>query len=170
MVLMAIVIAAAVLVGCGSSSGGKEAEETGARTSSESSPREKPGEFLKQILLDGYRGDFGRMWDRLHPEVKKVISRQRFIECSSQYQNPVDLISVAVHGVRDQPISAPGIPERRSKAVELALTVSKPGGQPFVVRSTLHAILVRGAWVWIPKPDDLKAYAAGACQSSTPSG
>lgn len=159
----ALLASLGLAAGCGGSSKAEPVTGPSLTPATAQASLEGPDEFLKRLLGYGYAGEHGRMWNELHPAVKALVARERFVECASLYQSPVELVSIETIEVSDEPIDAPGIPEKTTKTVALSLTVAIPGQAPFSVVSTLHVFLVDGRWAWIPKSGAFEAYREGRC-------
>jgi hypothetical protein len=58
------------LVGCGGGDGGEQASPTATRTT----PEQDAGDFMKELYERQLRGQYGRVWESLHPSHKAVVS------------------------------------------------------------------------------------------------
>lgn len=115
---------------------------------------ESAGDAVLRQLDFASKGQYGRMWEELHPAHQALVSRDRFDECANEIEVP-DLRIVEVY---DEPIDVYAIPEKTSKAV----TFSYKSGDGRSTE-TLHQVMVDGAWRWVFSTEAARAYEAGDC-------
>jgi hypothetical protein len=121
-----------------------------ATTTTAQQPTESAGVFLKRILLEEGRGQYGREYDSLHPGQQKFVSKTLFIACeqelvSSSTSQPI--AAVKIDEIYEEPIDVPGVTSKPlpAKAVTMTLT----GSSGATSTRTQHAISVDGQWRWI---------------------
>jgi hypothetical protein len=169
-----IVLALCLCAGCGGSKSSAPAtQETtapGATTTAPTQPDQDAADFYKQIVNQNFVGQYGRVWDTLHPFHQSVVSRSRFVDCQSRDSNSgtYTLDKTEVLDQYDEPVRIPGQPKDvPSRAVTMRLTIS--GGdlaKPQTLTQTAHAVAVDGQWRWILKPADYRAYKGHRCPPS----
>ena len=144
---------------------------TRATSSTEEAPAEPdqdPGDFIRTHIERSVKGQYGRVWESMHPDHKAVAPRSRWSRCESE-QNDDDegyeLAGVDVLEVYDEPLQIPGQSgEVDSKAITVKISVSHPVLEdPVSVTDTVHAVAVDGEWTWILTPSDYEAFAKGQC-------
>jgi len=113
---------------------------------------ESAGGALVRQLGFAERGQWGKLYDELHPELQEVIPRTLYLSC-------VDGTSISFDDIRvveeyEEPAELPIL-----GAVETtAVTVQIDGD-----RETFHQIASDVGWRWAPTPDAIVAYADGEC-------
>lgn len=137
--VLVLLVSAAALAGCGSSSGKPESADT----------------FMHRITTEFSRGQAGRLWDSLVPAEQRVVTRARYLAC--QRNGGFRLRSFKILDSYGEPVEVEG-KETPSTAVTVQVT-SDDG----VTTATMHAVKVGGSWHWVLQPADLAAYAAGRC-------
>jgi hypothetical protein len=112
-----------------------------------SQPHEQPGVFVKRVLREEIKGQWGRQWGELHPAHQRLITRAQYVACSSQMGTNIARgnETFRVIDVRDEAIHVQDVPERTSKVVTITLSVS--GKAPLTYR--VHAVDDSGRWTWI---------------------
>ena len=161
-----VVLALCLGVGCGGGDQkGAPAGGTEATPSVASEPSEDPGDFEKEIVTQSRFGQYGRVWQTLHPSHQAVASRAEFVACQSQTTPFEGKLEIEVVETSDEPFRIPGqTSDVPSKAVTLRYTVKVPGvDEPQTATSTTHVVAVDGQWRWILTPKDYKAYKANRC-------
>lgn len=139
-----------LLAGCSSS---KPAADKPTSTSVDEAGAEAALRVQLQELADG---QFGRMYDLLHPAQQAVLSRDKFVAC---YVNGPSIGAVSDIKVKDHFSETTSIPGTDQHAESTAITASfKVDGQADT--STFHEVNVNGAWRWIYS--DAPACIAGA--------
>jgi hypothetical protein len=173
------IILVLVLAGCGGGGGdgnGDQAATTAATTATtatpapptttDTTPDQDAGEFMKELTERSLRGQYGRVWETLHPSHQAVVSRDRFDGCErGDGGGEGTTINVDVVETYEEPVAVPGTDERpNSTAVTLRFAYDNPlTGKRVEEHQTLHAILVNGDWKWILAPKTFQAYVKGEC-------
>jgi hypothetical protein len=141
--------------------------ESGAatRTTTTAAPSEKPDAFLKRLVDYGFKGQWGRAWDLLHPGQRRYVDREKFVECSADAFASAELVSVKTVEIYDDALDLRGVPQKSSKAVTLKITV-RSGDQQETANQTLHAVPVGNRWAWVLSESDAAAYKSGSCPES----
>jgi hypothetical protein len=134
----------------------------GSSSSSTSGNDQAPDEFMKTLIGYSFRGQYGRVYDLLHPGQKQLVSREAFQDCNQGDGTDVELDSIKTVEIYDDPVDVPGIPQRTSKAVTLKIKVRQGDATESVTR-TSHAVRVDERWAWIFGPSDIDTYRQGEC-------
>jgi uncharacterized protein YchJ len=159
----------AAMTGCSSSK--ETVTVTGANTSTSgtstttttATPSETVEEFYKRLLGYTFKGQWGRVWDALHPAQQRYVSRDKFTDCAVESVSDTgELVSVETVAVSDDYLDMKSIPQKSSKAVTYKVTV-KSGGQQQTFTETSHAVLVGDHWTWITTDSELDSYKPGEC-------
>ena len=74
-------------------------------------------------------GQYGREYDLVHPGQKKLIQRQRFVECWMRSTPKFDLVLVKKIDQYRDPIKLVGVPQRVSQAVTFRIGVQSSTGR-----------------------------------------
>jgi hypothetical protein len=161
-ILVAVVCIVTFGVGCGGGNGdGEQASPT--RTT----PEQDAGAYMKEVTERSLRGQYGRVWESLHPAHQAVVTRDRFDTCESQDEGGAGAtrITVKVVDTYEEPVGIRGTDETAdSTAVTLRFSYSNPlTGKPAEEHQTVHAIPVGGEWKWIFDAPSYNAYAKGEC-------
>jgi hypothetical protein len=159
-IVLVVLAVTLVGVGCG---GSDESSETGPAPPG---PTEDLGDFFTRRIDHEFKGQFGRSWDELHPGQQALVSRTRYEECRQETTNEalsdVQLESLSVIEVYDDPLDLIGVPEKISKAVTVEITLTD-GEKDETITDTFHAILIDGQWVWVLPAADIRAFLSGNC-------
>jgi hypothetical protein len=161
------VLTVLALVGCGGGDGGEQASPTATRTT----PEQDAGDFMKELYERQLRGQYGRVWESLHPSHKAVVSREEFDACTRQNDGGGTRVTVSVVETYDEPVRALGSTHEEgeseikdSTAVTLRFNYSNPlTGKPAEEHATVHAVAIGGEWRWILSPESFNAYVKGEC-------
>jgi hypothetical protein len=139
-------------------------ETQAATTAPPAEPEEDPGDFYRRLYEYLSNGQYGRMWELLHPVHQEAAPRSRLLDCYEQVGGLTgELQDVEIVEVYDEPVLVPGTnAEVPSKAVTTKVTFSA-GGEEFTETDTSHAIPLNGEWVWILSPPAYRAFKAGSC-------
>lgn len=150
--------------------GSATAATTAAGTLAEEPPAEPkadPGDFTKTNIERSVKGQYGRLWESLHPAHKQIAARSMWSRCEAEENDDAgyELTGVEILEMYDEPVQIPGQSgEVNSKAVTVKVSVSHPLLEgPVSVTETVHAVPVEGQWTWILKPGDFEAYVKGDC-------
>jgi hypothetical protein len=123
------VLTVLALVGCGGGDGGEQASPTATRTT----PEQDAGDFMKELYERQLRGQYGRVWESLHPSHKAVVSREEFDACTRQNDGGGTRVTVSVVETYDEPVRVLGSTHEEgeseikdSTAVTLRFNYSNP--------------------------------------------
>jgi hypothetical protein len=87
------------------------------------------GEFVFALLFADLKGEFGRLWDELHPGQQALIPRARYLECRddpSDKRAGVAFKQATLVQTTYEPIDLTGVPEKTSTVVTMEVTVEDP--------------------------------------------
>lgn len=138
---------AAVLLGaCGGDDGGGQSA----------------GDYVKHLLSQIDKKQFGPEWDSLHPAQQAVVSRERYITCSSDARLPA-IDSVDIGDTYAEAVEIPGTGTKAdTTAVSLTMHLSH-GLAKQNSNETFHVTKVDGQWRWMLGAESVDAYKAGRC-------
>jgi hypothetical protein len=168
-VQLLVLLVVCLCAGCG---GGNEAAEpnqgttaTRATTTEATEPNQDPANFLKEMVNRKAVGQYGRVWEALHPLHQAVALRAEYVDCESRDPFRGEIRKIEVVDQYDEPLRIPGqTKDVPSTAVSLRVTVKLPlVEKPQVVTSTGHAVAEGGEWRWVMPPEDYEAYKADRC-------
>lgn len=114
------------------------------------------GDAAKAHFEHALAGQWGPDWDNLLPAQQAVVTRDAFLTCNAEKQNPA--AGVKVKDTYIESIDVPEIGTTETTAVTLHLTIDSREQD-----TTMHVVKVGDAWHWILSPDDIAAYKAGEC-------
>ena len=126
--------------------------------------RQDPGVFVKRLVGQMVRGEYGRAWLTLHPAHRRVASRSEYVACELASPISGEVASLRVQRVVDRRVLVAGVGRVRAKAVLFRLVLRDlASGDTAVVTHTGHAVALRGAWRWILRPERYALYRADGC-------
>jgi hypothetical protein len=151
--LLALVVLALVVAGCGGSS-------------TAASPDKTVGLFMTRILREELNGQWARQWNDLHPAHKQLITRAQYVACSRSMGTNIGTgdETYRVLAVKDEPIDVFAVPQRDSKVVTIQYRSPLSNAVP---RYDMHAVAVDGRWTWILGKRFLEAVAHGKCMDGS---
>jgi hypothetical protein len=164
-------VIAFVVVALAAGCGGNGDNETQANPTT-TTPKQDAGDFMKEITERSLRGQYGRVWESLHPAHQAIVSRERFDTCERDEDGTgATRITVKVVETYEEPVRVLGSTRQEgeseikdSTAVTLRFNYSNPlTGKPAEEHQTVHAIAVGGEWKWILGPQTFNAYVSGEC-------
>lgn len=167
---MRILIAVLIVVTLSAASGGGNGDNE--KQASPTTPEQDAGDFYKEITEQSIRGQYGRVWESLHPAHQQIVSRERCDECErSDDSDGATKVTVTVVETYEEPVRVLGSTREEgeseikdSTAVTLRLSYSNPlTGKPAEEHGTVHAVAVGGEWKWILAPESFNAYVKGEC-------
>ena len=168
--LVTAVVVPWLLVGCDGNDGDDtEVSKTSTRattTATTTEPEQDADDFMKELVQQSVRGQYGRAWETLHPAHQAVVSRERYDTCESENDESLGAtkINVAVVDTYEEPVRIEGEGLTDSTAVTLRFTYNNPlTGKPAEEHATVHAVAIDGEWKWILTPKDYAAYNGGRC-------
>lgn len=127
-------------VGC-SSGGSKDATEGPTTTTVDYRGAEVALRLEIQQLSDG---QYGRLYETLHPAQQALISRDKFVTCYEKIDTTGKITDVNVKEHYTEPDRIPGTDQ---DVASVALTISySSDGEPDT--ATFHEYLVDGSWRW----------------------
>jgi hypothetical protein len=110
-------------------------------------------------------GQYGRVWDRLHPAHQRHISRDRYIDCASRTLPSFEVERWKVLETYPEKVRIPGTRLRVwTTAVTIRATLES-GGRDVTDTVTLHAILVNGKWRWAFSAAQIAKVRLGKCSA-----
>lgn len=142
--------------------GGTTTSSSPVRGPGSGTPRTASAERVAQRSFENFfDGNFGAVWDALHPADQQIISRDRYIACESSVST-ASLQSMKITGRFGSPLHRPGIPQRAATNVAFLLHVEFPKGTAVRRRSQM---LVRrnGQWKLLLYDSEWRAFRAGRC-------
>jgi hypothetical protein len=117
------------------------------------------GVEIKDVIEQEYVGDYGTVWDSLHPRHQRLVSRKEYEDCRRMIDVSGTIESVLVLDVRDQPLTVYGLPPRTpSKAVKVRVTTDE--GE---YTATYHVVRVGDRWRWVLSDKAARGFARGPC-------
>lgn len=126
---------------------------------SEDSADHEAGAAMKRVLEQEYVGDYGPVWDDLHPRHQRLVTRSEYEECRGGIDLIGTLESVLILDVRDAPLTVYGLPPRTSaKAVEVRVATDE---NEFT--ATYHVVLVGDRWRWVLTDRAARGFARTDC-------
>ncbi len=131
-----------------------------------SQPKAKPEAMMARAYKYYYLGQWGRMYDLLHPGQQHLVSRRQFIQCEKD-QNPTagyDLLSIKKVNTIRRPIHDTGVPQHMAVTVTFHLTDGLHATATRVSGNTTGAAVWTGTrWTWVMPSVAVAAYRAGQC-------
>jgi hypothetical protein len=136
-----------------------------AATASASLSSTSAGEFLKSVSAGVGKGQYGRVWDRLHPAQQRFISRDRLIDCYERGDVPSFTIKRwKVLKTYQEKERIPGTNVRaRTTVVTVRYTIDIEGSPDATGRETLRAVLVSGRWRSMFDAEAMQRFKRGKC-------
>jgi hypothetical protein len=157
---------AVALAGCGGGSSGggtvtvTAIDSSGSTTTTVATPTERPEDVIKTMVDQALKGQYSRVYSRLHPGQKSMVSFDLYSKCVS-HSNPggTTMVAFKTNEVFDDPANVPGVPEKTSKAVTFTITATDGSSGTL----TRHLILHDGEWFWTFNKTQMDALAQGQC-------
>jgi hypothetical protein len=145
-----LIAAIALTVACGDDGGAQESDPTAEKM-------ENIEEVATQSLTAAISGDWGAVYDTLHPAQQAVVNRDLFVQCRSQLTAPP--YAVTVTQVGHDKMTAPEIYDRNSWAVLYDLHLE--GYESISSRS--HIYDEGSQLTWYMDQPNIDAFRAGRC-------
>jgi hypothetical protein len=129
----------------------------------------KPEDMLRNVLSYEGLGQYGRAYDLLAPGQKKLISRDKFIDCwGTRFESAGSFSSFTVASFKkvDQyrdPVHVTGVTQKPIVALTIKWTIKNDNGGKDSETSTWHAVWASGRWTWMLKNSDVADLHAGRC-------
>jgi hypothetical protein len=117
-------------------------------------------QFAVDLANKEIAGDWGGVYDVLHPNQQAVVPRDLFIECRTG--DTVHATSATVQGVTLEMISVPEVPDSDSYAVTMELTMQDGSKQT----QTIHVYEIDHAtkqFAWVLGALSIAAFQSGQC-------
>jgi hypothetical protein len=112
---------------------------------SENEEDQEAGSAVKEVLEREYVGEYGTVWDTLHPRHQRLVSREQYEECRQEIDVTGTIESVLILDIRDKPLTIYGLPPGTpSKEVEVRVTTDESE-----YTATYHAVRVGDSWRWV---------------------
>jgi hypothetical protein len=117
------------------------------------------GAAMKAVLEREYVGDYGTVWDSLHPRHQRLVTREEYEECRRGIDVAGTIESVLVLDVRDEPLTVYGLrPRTPSKEVEVRVTTDETE-----YRASYHVVRVGDGWRWVLSDRAARGFARTDC-------
>ncbi|HEV3479461.1 MAG TPA: hypothetical protein VG144_08430 [Gaiellaceae bacterium] len=117
------------------------------------------GAAVKDVLEREYVGDYGTVWDRLHPRHQRLVTREEYDECRRGIDVVGTLETVLILDVRDEPLTVYGLrPRTPSKAVKVRVSTDESE-----YTATYHVVRVADGWRWVLSNRAARGFARTAC-------
>ena len=99
----------------------------------------------KEVSEQAFLGQWGRMWESLHPDHKAIVSREKYLTCRQEEETITSDVDIDVVDSYEEPILVQGSGTVDSTAVTLRLSHDHPlTGKPAQSNITAHAVPVDG--------------------------
>jgi hypothetical protein len=126
---------------------------------SEDSADHDAGAAIKRVIEEEYVGDYGPVWDDLHPRHQRFVSRAEYEECRRGIDVVGTLESVLILDVRDAPLTVYGLqPRTPAKAVEVRVSTDETE-----FTATYHVVRVDDRWRWVLNDRAARGFARTDC-------
>ena len=114
---------------------------------------------VKEVLEREYVGDYGTVWDSLHPRHQRLVTRKEYEDCRRGIDVVGTIESVLILDVRDEPLTVYGLrPRTPSKAVKVRVTTDENE-----YTATFHVVRVRDRWRWVLTDAAARGFAHTDC-------
>jgi hypothetical protein len=128
---------------------------------SENETDREAGAAVKQVIEREYVGDYGAVWDQLHPRHQRFVTRAEYEECRRGIDVLGTLESVLILDVNDEPLTVYGLrPRTPSKAVKVRVTTDESE-----FTATYHVVRVGDTWRWVLSDSAARGFARTDCPS-----
>jgi hypothetical protein len=141
---LVLLVAVAVVAGCGSSN---------------AKPKDDPGVFAVRVVDQITHNRYTTAWDDLHPTDQKVAPSTEYVQCEQRTPVLTAPLSARVVSVSDESVGIGDGSFVQSKAVHVRLGFA--GG--FHLVHTVHVVAEDGKWTWILPPWRFRDYRADKC-------
>lgn len=125
-----------------------------------------PVVFLKAVIRQLVRNDYGRAWLTLNPAQQEAVPQDQYVECEllSPISGRLDWIRAV--RVSSRPMVVPG--GSAEPVLTTAVTFRLKLAQPLlrssvVITHTAHAVAADGRWSWILPASRFEFHRSGAC-------
>ena len=190
--LLPLALVLVLIVGCGESGGGEAAGDatteeatttaeaetttdtaggTTATATEETTPtttedRESVEDFIVRVAEYTEKGQYGRVYELLHPAQKKLMTANDLADCLDETRGQLGGdVTYKIEEVYDEPWDIAGTKLRTqpSKAVTVTIQYTQGDEQILIETFTQHVVNVDGEWRWIASPDVVEALKTGVC-------
>jgi hypothetical protein len=126
---------------------------------SEDSADHDAGAAIKRVLEQEYAGDYGPVWEDLHPRHQRLVTRTGYEVCRGSIDLVGTLESVLILDVRDASLTVYGLPPRTpAKAVEVRVATDETE-----FTATYHVVRVDDRWRWVLNDRAARGFARTDC-------
>lgn len=153
-------VIALVIDGCGDD--GPDKNESAIVKPKTASPAQQRRQIAQRGMEAFFEGDWGAVWDQLHPADQTVVTRDRYEECQASTGSTATLRSIKYVGPSAFPIDRPGLPGTSATQVVFDITVAVPEGDTTVRRGQAVA-KYEGKWRLLMPEPEYEAFADGRC-------
>ena len=117
------------------------------------------GTAVKDVLEREYAGDYGTVWDSLHPRHQRLVTREEYEDCRRAIDVEGTIESVLIVDVRDEPLAVYGLrPRTPSKAVNVRVTTDESE-----YTASYHVVRVGDRWRWVLTDQAARGFARADC-------
>jgi hypothetical protein len=117
------------------------------------------GTAVKDVLEREYGGDYGTVWNSLHPRHQRLVTRREYEECRRGIDVEGTIESVLILDVRDEPLVIYGLrPRTPSKAVKVRVTTDESE-----YTASYHVVRVGDRWRWVLTDRAARGFARSDC-------
>jgi hypothetical protein len=117
------------------------------------------GAAVKDVLEREYVGDYGTVWDNLHPRHQRLVTREEYEECRRGIDVVGTIESVLILDVRDEPLTLYGLrPRTPSKEVDVRVTTDESE-----YTASYHVVRVGDRWRWVLSDPAARGFARTDC-------
>lgn len=174
-VALSVILAVAILNGCGGEGGSAAAldaeTDTTTLSATTAAPREPetPQQFVIRVNEYMLKGQFGRAWEALHPEQQQIVSRSVLADCFGSLPWPKDAEFEVTESYDEPWPIPPGKTDHASKAltVQVKQRFSDEGAaeemEAVFDTFTQHAFRVGPGWRWIVSPQVFENVQSNSC-------
>jgi hypothetical protein len=167
-------VVALVLAGCGGGDDNESASpprtvslRQATATLEEQIPDQNAEDFMVELTQQTIRGQWGRLYESLHPDHRAIVTRSHFDDCmraaaEEDLDVPVDVDAIDSY---EEPVEiAPTRKEVPSVAVTIRRRATNPlTGKTLESTDTAHAVAVNGEWRWIFSLSGYRQWKSGKC-------
>lgn len=122
--------------------------------------------FAIETVWQNIRGQYGRIWPKLHPRYRRVTTRARWEACQrveAKKRSGMEWLSVRVTDEYADSIRLPLLGRIGVRAVSIEAKISHPLLGRRTIRDTVYVTKISGAWKGLWTPETYRAYATGRC-------
>jgi hypothetical protein len=117
------------------------------------------GAAVKRVIEQEYVGDYGGVWDTLHPRHQRLVTRDEYEECRRGIDVQGTLETALILDVTDEPLNVYGLrPDTPSKAATVRITTDETE-----FTATYHVVRVRDRWRWVLNDRAARGFARTDC-------